>query len=155
VYRVCCPAFFLCLGSRVRSVWAAVLRNMPLSSSLTAVVILHLGRNSFWRDRGSLAGWAWAISLHCSDAWLPWETCLSALVMRLCVSEDSGSKPPRPWRRGDSSWLLWSLAAAAQSFAVAPLPPLQRDRLDQRVGWSGIMVSGVSGGDRSLAIRNF
>lgn len=114
--------FFLFGVQSTASAWAALFLNVTFSS-LTAVVVLKLGREHFGETAGLTAGWAWALSPPLLIMpWIRWETCLSALVMSfaflrtLRLNEQSRSQ----------QWIIcgciWSFAALLNPALLAPLP---------------------------------
>ena len=82
VYPALIAAIFRFLGiESVASAGVAVLFNV-IFSSLTAVLLVRLGREQLGETAGVVAGWCWAIAPPLLVMpWLPWETCLSALVL--------------------------------------------------------------------------
>ena len=111
VYPCILAGIFYVFGTQTAAMWAAVLLNV-FFASLTAIVILQLGREQFGERPGLVAAWAWAIAPPIVVMpWLPWETCLSALVMTFAV-----------WRtlriNSTSRWLQWALCGCIWSFAA-------------------------------------
>jgi hypothetical protein len=158
VYPCLLSGIFLVFGIQSpASVWAAVLLNM-LFSSLTAVVILQLGREQFGETVGLLAGWAWAISpATVVMPWLPWETCLSALVMSYAFLRTLRLKASSPLAAWGFSGCIWSLAALLNPALLAPLPAVAAGAAWMQRRWvgPGIMVLVCALGIAPWTIRNF
>ncbi len=158
VYPCLLSGVFLVFGIQSpASVWAAVLLNV-LFSSLTAVVILQLGREQFGETVGLLAGWAWAISpAIVVMPWLPWETCLSALVMSYAFLRTLRLKASSPLAAWGFSGCIWSLAALLNPALLAPLPAVAAGAAWMQRRWvgPGIMVLVCALGIAPWTIRNF
>ena len=125
VYPSLLAALFLLLGVQtVASAWAAILANV-IFSSLTAVVVLKLGREHFGEAAGLAAGWAWAVSPPLVVMpWLLWETCLSALVMSLALLLTLRLIQGSRIRQWVLCGCFWSFAALLNPALLAPLPAL-------------------------------
>ena len=90
-----------------RSLWIAVGLNAVLSS-LTAVMILRLGKRDFGSLAGVLAAWVWACWMYeAAVAVRLWESSLSALLLLLALLMLPKLKEPSTPR-----WLCFGLLAA-------------------------------------------
>lgn len=106
------------------STWAAVLLNV-IFGSLTAAVVLRLGKKSFGPLAGVIAGWAWAISPPVIVMpWYVWETSLSALVMSLALLQTLHLDELAPLRDWIFCGCIWGFAALLNPTLLAPLPVL-------------------------------
>ncbi len=125
VYPGLLAGLFLLLGVQTAaSSWAAVFLNV-LFSSLTAVVVLQLGREHFGEPAGLVAGWAWALSPPLVVMpWLLWETCLSALVMSFALLRTLRLNPGSRFGQWIFCGCIWSFAAMLNPALLAPLPAL-------------------------------
>jgi hypothetical protein len=129
---------FLFFGIKTSaSAVVAVLLNV-IFSSLTAIVLVQLGREQFGENAGIIAGWAWAMALPLLFIpWLLWETCLSALVLAFAVMTllrlSEASKAP--------NWIwcgaVWGFAALLNPAILAPLPALAIEAGFHSRRWKG------------------
>jgi hypothetical protein len=127
------------------SVVAAVLLNVVFAS-LTAVVLAKLGREQLGETAGIVAAWAWALAPPLLFMpWLPWETCLSGLV--LAVGFMATLRLGMASRLREWAWCgaIWSFAALLNPSILAPLPVLAVGAALQGRRWKGLaMMMGVS-----------
>ena len=116
---------------------AAILLNV-IFSSLTAAVLVQLGKEQFSEGAGMVAGWAWAIAPPLLFIpWLLWETCLSGLVLAFAFMTTlrlGGASRSRDW-----AWCgaIWSFAALLNPAILAPLPALAVNAAVQSRRWKG------------------
>jgi hypothetical protein len=115
----------------------AILLNV-IFSSLTAVVLVKLGREQFGETAGIIAGWAWAMAPPLLFIpWLLWETCLSGLVLAFgfmtTLRLDEASRT-RAWA---SCGAVWSFAALLNPAILAPLAALAVDAGVHSRRWKG------------------
>ncbi len=110
-------------------------------ASLTAIVLLQLGREQFHETAGVVAAWAWAAAPPLLFMpWLPWETCLSGLVLtfalRMTLRLGTGSSL-RQW-----AWcgLTWGVGALINPAILAPLPVLASCVLIRSWHWKGVVL---------------
>ena len=126
------PALLACIFrffgvKTAASAVVAILLNVVFSS-LTAGVLVQLGKEQFGETAGIVAGWAWAVMPPLLFMpWLLWETCFSGLVMTfgfMATLRLSSSSKPREW-----AWCgaIWSFAAWLNPALLAPLAALTID----------------------------
>jgi len=90
-----------------RSLWIAVVLNAVLSS-VTAVLILHLGKRDFGATVGVLAAWVWSCWLYeAAVAIRLWESSLAALLLTLALLV----LPRLTGSSRTSSWLMFGALA--------------------------------------------
>jgi hypothetical protein len=125
VYPCMLAGIFLFFGIETSmSAWAAVFLNV-LFSFLAALVVLQLGREQFGETAGLVAGWAWAISPPIVVMpWLPWETCLSALVMTFAFLRTQRLRANSRRSEWAICGCIWSFAALLNPALFAPLPAI-------------------------------
>ena len=139
------PALLACIfrvfGIETKaSAMVAILLNVTFAS-LTAAVIVQLGKEQFHETRGIVAGWAWAIAPPLLFIpWLPWETCLSGLVFAygfMTLLRLGAASRLREW-----GWcgVVWGLAALVNPAIVAPLPVLAVCAATRSRRWKGLGV---------------
>lgn len=138
VYPVLLACIFRLFGIETSaSAVVAILFNV-IFSSLTAVVLVKLGKEQLCETAGIAAGWAWAVTPPLMFMpWLLWETCLSGLVLTfglvttLRLGEASKS---REW-----VWCgaVWSSAALLNPAMLAPLAALAIDAGAHSRRWKG------------------
>jgi hypothetical protein len=135
-YPVLLACIFRIFGvTSAASAVAAILLNVVFSS-LTAVVLVKLGREQLGESAGIVAGWAWAIAPPLLFIpWLLWETCLSGLVLPFAFMTTlrlGGSSRPRDW-----AWcgVIWSFGALLNPAMLAPLPALAIDATVRSRRW--------------------
>jgi hypothetical protein len=128
VYPALLACIFRFFGVKTAaSAVVAILLNVVFSS-LTAAVLVQLGKEQFGETAGIVAGWAWAVMPPLLFMpWLLWETCFSGLVMTLGFTATlrlNGSSKPREW-----AWCgaIWSFAAWLNPALLAPLAALTID----------------------------
>lgn len=113
----------------------AILLNV-IFSSLTAAVLVQLGREQFSETAGIVAGWAWAMSPPLLlMPWVLWETCLSGLVLVfafMITLRLDGASRAREW-----AWCgaIWSFAALLSPALLTPLPVLAADAAMRSRRW--------------------
>ena len=135
----------------------AILLNVVFSS-LTAAVLVKLGREQLSETAGIIAGWAWAIAPPLLFIpWLLWETCLSGLVLPLVLMTTlrlSGASRHRDW-----AWCgaIWSFAALLNPAMLAPLPALAVETATRSRRWRepGVMIVVCVLGILPWTLRNF
>lgn len=124
VYPLMITGVLRIFGEGSTSVWVAVLLNV-IFGSLTTLIVLQLGRDFFGRSAGTLAAWMWAISPPMVVMpWLPWETCLSALVFSFALLRTLRLGPCSPLREWAVCGGVWAFAALLNPALLAPLPAL-------------------------------
>jgi hypothetical protein len=136
---------------------AAVLLNVVFAS-LTAIMLVQLGREQFGEAAGIVAGWAWALALPpLFIPSLPWETCLSGLVLAfgfMATLRLGAASRLREW-----AWcgVIWSFAALLNPAILAPLPVLAFDAALQGRRWKGpaVMMGVCALGILPWTARNF
>jgi hypothetical protein len=128
VYPALLACIFRFFGVKTAaSAVVAILLNVVFSS-LTAAVLVQLGKEQFGETAGLVAGWAWAVMPPLLFMpWLLWETCFSGLVMTFGFTATlrlNGSSKPRDW-----AWCgaIWSFAAWVNPALLAPLAALTID----------------------------
>ena len=127
-------------------------------SSLTAVVLIRLGTEQFGEAAGIVAGWAWAMAPPLLFIpWLPWETCLSALVLAVgfrTTMRLAGNSRLREWA---GCGAIWSLGALLNPAILAPLPALAIDAGVYSRRWKGpaLMIAVCVLGVLPWTARNF
>lgn len=115
----------------------AILLNV-IFSSLTALVLVKLGKGQFGETAGIIAGWAWATAPPLLFIpWLLWETCLSGLVLAfgfVTTLRLGEASRPREW-----AWCgaVWSFAALLNPAILAPLAALAVDAGAHSRRWRG------------------
>ncbi len=91
-------------------------------SSLTAVVIVRLGREYLSEKVGLIAGWAWALSpLGALMPLLLWDTSLSALMLSLSLLFLLRANSALTWA---GAGILWGTSALVSPALLAPLPAI-------------------------------
>jgi hypothetical protein len=139
------PALLACIfrvfGIETRaSAIVAILLNV-IFASLTAWVLVQLGREQFHETAGIVAGWAWAVAPPLLFMpWLPWETCLSGLVFAvglLTTLRLSETSSLRQW-----AWcgVTWGFAALVNPAILAPFPVLALCAVVRSRHWRGVVV---------------
>ena len=136
VYPALLACIFRFLGIKTgASAVAAILLNV-MFSSLTAAVLVRLGREQFGETAGMVAGWAWAVAPPLLlMPWLLWETCLSGLVMAFAFMTTLRlGVASRAW---EWAWCgaIWSFAALLNPALLAPLPALAVQAAMQSRRW--------------------
>jgi len=123
IYPSLLAALFRLFGVETpAAAWAAVSLNI-LFGSLTALVILEMGKHFFGEATGLMASWAWAISPPTVVMpWFVWETCLSALVMTWLLLYTLQLKQTSPTRAWIFCGAMWGGAAMLNPALLAPLP---------------------------------
>ena len=156
------PALLACIFrffgvESAASATTAILLNV-IFSSLTAAVLVKLGREQFSETAGIVAGWAWALAPPLLFMpWLLWETCLSGLVMSFAFMTTlrlSELSRPREW-----VWCgaIWSFAGLLNPAMLAPLPALAAGAAvySRRWKWPGLMIVVCLLGILPWTVRNF
>jgi hypothetical protein len=139
------PAFLACIfrvfGVETRaSAIVAILFNVVFAS-LTAWVLVQLGREQFHETAGIVAGWAWAAAPPLLFMpWLPWETCLSGLAFAfglMTMLRLDATSSLRQW-----AWcgVTWGFAALVNPAILAPLPALALCAVVRSHHWKGVGV---------------
>jgi hypothetical protein len=158
VYPGILAGLFLLFGiETTTSIWAAVLLNV-LFSSLAALVVLQLGSEQFGETAGLVAGWLWAVSPPIVVMpWLPWETCLSALVMTFAFLRTQRLKPRSRWSEWAICGSIWSFAALLNPALLAPLPAIAAWAAWTQRRWVGpaVMLLVCALGIAPWTTRNF
>src|SRR5258708_773271 len=136
VYPTLLACIFRLFGIKTAaSALVAVLLNV-IFASLTAAVLVQLGREQLSETAGIVAGWAWAISPPLLlMPWVLWETCLSALVMAFAFVTTlrlGGASRMREWA---GCGAIWSFAALLNPALLAPLPVLALDAAIRSRRW--------------------
>ena len=135
----------------------AILLNVTFGS-LTAVVLLQLGREQFSETAGVVAAWAWAVAPPLLFIpWLLWETCLSGLVMTFAFLTTLRLGSSSPMRRWAWCGVIWSFAALLNPALLAPLPVLAVDAAVQSRRWkrAALMLLVCLLGILPWTVRNF
>lgn len=156
------PALLACIFrifgvASAASAMTAILLNV-IFSSLTAAVLVKLGKEQFSETAGIVAGWAWAIAPPLLFIpWLLWETCLSGLVLPFAFMTTlrlSGSSGLRQW-----AWCgaIWGTAALLNPSMLAPLPALAIEAAIRGRRWKGpaLMIVVCLLGILPWTVRNF
>ncbi|MGA8763043.1 MAG: hypothetical protein WB562_09280 [Candidatus Sulfotelmatobacter sp.] len=136
------PALLACIFrffgiETTASAVVAILLNV-IVSSLTAAVLIQLGKEQFSETAGIIAGWAWAMAPPLLFIpWLLWETCLSGLILAVAFAATlrlGGTSRLREW-----AWCggIWSFAALLNPAILAPLPLLAVDAAVHSRRWKG------------------
>lgn len=117
VYPLIVAGVFKLAGAySYRSLWIAVGLNAVLSS-LTAVMILRVGKRDFGSLTGVLAAWVWACWMYeAVVAVRLWESSLSALLLMVALLV-----LPKLKAANTSLWLLFGLLAAVGSLTNTTL----------------------------------
>jgi Dolichyl-phosphate-mannose-protein mannosyltransferase len=156
------PALLACIFrifgvTSAASAITAILLNVVFSS-LTAAVLVKLGREQLSEAAGIVAGWAWAMAPPLLFIpWLLWETCLSGLVLPfafLATLRLTGSSRSRDW-----AWcgVIWSFGALLNPAMLAPLPALAIDAAlrSRRRKQPVLMIAVCLLGTLPWTVRNF
>jgi hypothetical protein len=158
VYPGLIAAIFRFLGiESVASAGVAVLFNV-IFSSLTAVLLVRLGREQLGETAGVVAGWCWAIAPPLLVMpWLPWETCLSALVLTfafLTTLKLRSSSRLADWIR---CGMIWSFAALLNPAMLAPLAVLSAEAAlhTRRLKGPAVMIGVCVLGILPWTVRNY
>ena len=157
VYPCLLAGLFLLMGVQTTaSAWAAIFVNV-IFSSLTAVVVMQLGREHFGGRAGLVAGWAWAVSPPLVVMpWLLWETCLSALVMSFALLRTLTLNQGSRFRQWVFWGCIWSFAALLNPALLAPLPALAMVAAWKGRHWKGpaLMILVCALGIAPWTVRN-
>jgi hypothetical protein len=136
------PALLACIFrffgvESAASAVSAILLNV-IFSSLTAVVLVKLGKEQFGENVGIVSAWAWALAPSLLYIpWLLWETCLSGLVLPFAFMTTlrlGASSRFRDW-----AWCgaIWGFAALLNPAMLASLPALGIDAAVRSRRWKG------------------
>jgi hypothetical protein len=142
------PALLACIfrvfGVETRaSLIVAILLNVTFAS-LTAWVLVQLGREQFHETAGIVAGWAWAAAPPLLFMpWLPWETCISGLVFAFGLMTTLRLGATSGLRQWAWCGLIWGSAALVNPALLAPLPALALCAAVRSRGWRGVVVMAV------------
>jgi hypothetical protein len=142
------PALLACIfsvfGVETRaSAIVAILLNVVFAS-LTAVVVVQLGREQFDETAGIVAGWAWAAAPPLLFMpWLPWETCLSGLVFAFGLMKTLRLGATSSLCQWASCGVTWGLIALVNPAVLAPLPALALCAVVRSQHWKGVVVMTV------------
>jgi hypothetical protein len=144
-YPVLLACIFRIFGVETKaSAVVAILLNV-IFASLTAWVLVQLGREQFNETAGVVAGWAWAAAPPLLFMpWLPWETCLSGLtfVFGLMITLRIGARPSL------LEWVYcgvtWGFAALVNPAILAPLPALALCAAIRTHRWRGLAVMTIA-----------
>jgi hypothetical protein len=137
------PALLACIflvfgvGTKASAIVAILLN--AIFASLTAVVLVRFGREQFYETAGVVAGWAWAAAPPLLFMpWLPWETCLSALVFAFGLMLTLRLSASSSWLQWAGCGATWGFAALANPAILAPLPALAFCVLVRSHRWKGV-----------------
>jgi hypothetical protein len=139
------PALLACIfrifGVETRvSAIVAILLNV-IFSSITAGLLVRLGREQFHEIAGLVAGWAWAIAPSLLFMpWLLWETCLSGLVLTVVFIVTLRLGADSRLREWACCGVLWGFAALVNPAIAAPLPALAINAVIRTQRWKGFFV---------------
>lgn len=139
------PALLACIfrffgTESTASAVAAILLNVVFSS-LTAAVLVKLGREQFSETAGIIAGWAWAMAPPLIFIpWLLWETCLSGLVLAFGFMTMLRLGEASRLREWAWSGAVWSFAGLLNPALLAPLAALALDAGVHSRRWKGPAV---------------
>lgn len=156
------PALLACIFrffgvESTASAITAILLN-TIFSSLTAAVLVQLGKEQLTENAGIIAGWAWAMAPPLLFMpWLPWETSLSGLVypfVLMAMLRLNGASRSRDW-----AWCgaFWSFAALLNPAMLAPLPALVVETATRSRRWKqpALMILVCVLGILPWTLRNF
>jgi 4-amino-4-deoxy-L-arabinose transferase-like glycosyltransferase len=118
IYPYLLAAIFRLFGSySYTSLWIASLLN-AISSALTAVLLVYLGKRDFSEPAGILAGWLWASWFYLAMVSIRlWESSLSTLLLMLSLVLVAGlMKSLRVW-----VWILFGALAGTASLTDTSL----------------------------------
>lgn len=119
---------------------AAILLNV-IFSSFTAAVLLRLGSEQFNQTAGMVAGWAWALAPPLLFIpWLPWETCLSGLIMPFGILTTLRLNAHSTWQQWARCGAIWGFAGLLNPALLAPVPALAIDAAVQSRRLKGLAV---------------
>ena len=110
-------------------------------ASLTAWVLIELGRKQFNETAGVVAGWAWAVAPPLLFMpWLPWETCLSGLafafsLMTTLALSASSSAPLWAW-----CGATWGITALINPAILASFPAMALCIVVRTRHWKGAFI---------------
>jgi hypothetical protein len=158
VYPALLACIFRFFGIKtVAAAAVAILLNV-IFSSLTAVVLVQLGREQLSEKAGIVAGWAWAMAPPLLlMPWVLWETCLSGLTLAFAFMMTlrlGGASRAREW-----AWCgaIWSFAALLNPALLAALPVLVVNAARRSQGWkyAGLMIVVCIAGVLPWTARNF
>lgn len=141
-YPALLAGVFRVFGVETRaSAIVAILLNVVFAS-LTAAILVRLGREQLHETAGIIAAWTWAISPPLLFMpWLLWETCLSGMVfafsfmMTLRLTEASSL---RDWGQCGA---IWGLAGLVNPATLAPLPALAIYAAVRNRRWQGFVIT--------------
>jgi hypothetical protein len=158
VYPALLACIFRFFGIKtLASAVVAILLNV-IFSSLTAVVLVQLGREQLSETAGIVAGWAWALAPPLLPMpWVLWETCLSGLVLAFAFTATLGLSGVSRTREWVWCGAIWTFAALLNPALLAPLPVLVVSAAMQSRRWkyAALMIAVCVVGILPWTARNF
>jgi hypothetical protein len=139
------PALLACIfrifGVETRvSAMVAILLNV-IFASVTAWVLVQLGKEQFHETAGIIAGWAWALAPPLLFMpWIPWETCVSGLAFAFCLLTMLRLDATSSLRQWTWCGLTWGATALVNPALLASLPVLALCALVRSRRWNGMVV---------------
>jgi hypothetical protein len=136
VYPALLACIFRLFGIQTSSsAVVAILLNV-IFASLTAVVVVQLGREQFGERTGLVAGWAWSLSPPLLlMPWILWETCFSGLVMTFSLLMTLRLGDHARTRHWACCGAIWGFAALLNPVLLVVLPVLALHALMRTGRW--------------------
>ncbi len=140
-YPVLLACVFRIFGIETRiSAMVAIFLNV-IFASMTAWILVQLGKEQFDETTGVVAGWAWALAPPLLFMpWIPWETCLSALAFAFCLLTILRLDATSSLWQWTGCGFTWGAAALVNPAILAPLPVLIVCAAVRSRRWKGVAV---------------